>query len=363
MSSIATTLEKAPPSFFEFYPLAELNNPEYDPRQSPPEKIFDKSRRLTRAGFTHTLEVASYLGKRLTKFRDAFLKGGNKSKYVQEETSELHNLIDQAEDVRARLISSSVPMVKYIIDNELSSWGIEKVLKAGHSLTNLAEHCALEAIKQIDEFDPRKTAKDYYEFLSGKVQSMLKVDEPKNEEELTWRDFERMLKNQTSREKSQIIDSLLGKVSERQSVILSRLYGLDGRPPETSAELAIRMSKPKDRIDHARMKALTVIGIAIDPLGFTVEYYPDSSRKDLERKNRALWRHLRENDLIVPQLRRNYGENPIKIYSKKYPNISRGKLPYIDNPLYQALKYRNQLHLVRTQKELESNSSNHLLLT
>ena len=49
------TISNLKESSFRYFKLKEFNNPEYDPRENPPERIFDKSLRLTKAGFTHSL--------------------------------------------------------------------------------------------------------------------------------------------------------------------------------------------------------------------------------------------------------------------------------------------------------------------
>ena len=100
------------------------------------------------------------------------------------------------------------------------------------------------------------------------------------------------------------------------------------------------------------MRALTKLGIAVDPLGFNNECYSGTTRKELERTNRALWNYLRENDLLMSSKRRNYGKNPVEFYNKRYNGVTRGRLPYVDSSLYLALRYHKQLHLVPAKKDL-----------
>ena len=98
------------------------------------------------------------------------------------------------------------------------------------------------------------------------------------------------------------------------------------------------------------MRALTRMGIAVDPIGLLKAYYFGKTRKQIYRENRTFWRYLKDNDLLVASKRNNYDGNPIEVYNKQCNGITRGRLPYVNNALYLALRYHNQLQFVPTIK-------------
>ena len=351
--SILSNLEE---SFFRYFRLKEFNNPEYDPRNNPPERIFDKSLRLTKTGLSYTLTLANWLGKQLADFKDNFILGEDRSEYVSRKASELHQILDQMEDVRTRLKTSTLPLVQHIINNELSSKGIEKLLDGGHSLTDFSEHCALKILDYINEFDPRGTANDYYTFVRERVKSRLYSlirSFYVTKKDISWEEFKEALDSGLFNLEDPLVNSLMSEIPRKlQRIVLTKLYGLDGKK-ETKEELAKYMNKSLEGIERLEKQVLTCLGIKIDPVGFLNSFHGKDSRKELERTNRTLWKYLESRGGLNPSLRRDYDYNPINIYRNKYPGVSRGKLPYIDDPLYLALKYHNQLHLVPTQKDLE----------
>ena len=149
-----------------------------------------------------------------------------------------------------------------------------------------------------------------------------------------------------------LISPLLKKLRPKQLLIITRLYGLDKKESETYEQLAERLNKSVLGIQTIEINSLTKLGIAIDPEGFFKMYYSGDTRKELERKNRALWRYLKDNGLLMAPRRRNYEGNPIGLYNAQCKGITRGRLPYVNNALYQALKYHKQLYLVPTIEKL-----------
>lgn len=330
--------------------LPEFSDPEYNFEDEAPLNVHDRERNLTDAGLTYLLKAKSYVGKRLSELKDAFFHEGDKSKLVSDLAGDMHKLLDQAESFEVQLRHANLSIIRSVLEMELAQRGFDKILRAGHSLTGLAEKCALDVLHYLNEFDPRKTTKEYCQFLTKKVGETLHCLFPTKshlaEDKISWPKFEQScLESRDYEARSKYLMPLLSQLPLTQLKILTGLYGLDGCSPKSEQELSDELELSAHKLMRLKRLALTRLGIAIDPNGFREAYYSGLGTRELIAQNRPLWEHMKQNGLLEnPQ--RNYKGNPYQYYLEHYAGVTRGRLSRLDHRLHEALRNHGQLHLV-----------------
>ncbi len=95
-------------------------------------------------------------------------------------------------------------------------------------------------------------------------------------------------------------------------------------------------------------------GYGKDPLAFCRENYPDITRGRLGNVDKSLYTILDNAGLLdqIPldpntvQNRRDYGGDPLNYYVQHHLGVSRGKLPYVNKPLYHKLRNLGKIEML-----------------
>jgi len=341
--SLTQTLLNINPRYLAHLELEEFQNPEYDPRNNPPENIYNKSKRLSKEGIKHTVILLNWFGDQLTDFKNNFLQGDNRPNYVARKAQEVHQVLEEVESLEERLRRENIPIIKEVLNTELAQKGVGRLLKSGHDLTDLAEKCALEVLHAVRKFDVGKIVGDYFSFVRSTVRYTLEKVEP--DYFISWNDFkERCLDQPNYEARAKYLMPLLSDIPIPQLMVLTKRYGLDCTDPLTAKEIGKLYSKPVSEVKRLERLALTKLGIRIDATGFHDMYYSKIGFVELRRRNKALWKHARDNKLL--NMRRFFGRNPYAYYLKHHKGLSRGSLKKKDPSLYYCLWKRKQLTLI-----------------
>lgn len=290
--SIAYVLEDARPSIFTYFGAADFHADDFSPERDAPRNMYDKSKRLTNAGLRYILNLKSHVGKRLSELRDAFLRDGNKSKLVSDLAGDMHQLLEQAEGVEASLRSSNMPLISYILERDLPQKGLDRLFKAGHTLTDLAETCAHDALNYVDGFDPRKTGREYYNFLRSSAQrtlhrlcpSVIAAPEEETRKEISWGEFKKRCLDQPNyKDRARHIMPLLKTLPLQELKALTARYGLDGKKKRSLRRTARKLKKNEAETTRLVQSALARLALKVEPGRFLV-YLSPIQKKVLERR-------------------------------------------------------------------------------
>jgi hypothetical protein len=373
------------PRFLNFYFLKEYNHPFYEEKTD----FLD-------LGLKSALKLINFSKYQLADFKDNFLKGKTKTNFIARKAEEMHQVIDQIDNLEARIRRENFPFIQKLLNNKLAEAGRKKLVKGSHDLTSLAETCAVHVLETLAEFDLRKSVSDYFLFVEDKVDE--KIDELTEQilpDSISWKEFKlECLDTHNYEARAKYLMPYLSELSFNELRVMNGLYGLNGEK-KSIEKLSGEIGKPISSIKRFATLGLTKIALKIDLNGFVEEYYKGFSLTDIRRSNNVLrvnikarpkrkfiksgysyylknykgWTNneLRKNDKSVYNMimregklhllpaanaHRSFGGNPYAYYLTNHNGITRGKLARIDESLYNSLRRYNQLHLVPTKKSV-----------
>jgi hypothetical protein len=364
--ALSYSLSNVNPRYLSFFFLKEFDHPDFREKKD----FIDK-------GLKSALKLINYSKYQLADFKDNFLKGNAKADFISRKAGEMHQVIDQIEDLEARIRRESFPVIQGLLNSKLIQKGRERLVKGSHDLTLLAETCAVHVLESLSEFDFRKSAKDYLSFVEEKAEEKIAEVLPtqgKRKTNINPLEIYRKKYPGLSRGKLALIDNALYQSIKSKSLL--SLIPLDENrrdyrkePIEMYNELYEGVTRGslyrKDRKLYDALKYHDQLlnvptqkrNFNGDPYSYYLENYPKKTRGEIRKLDSALHRALSQCKQLhkVPREKRDFKCNPISYYQEHYSGYTRGKLKGVDSPLYYSLKRYNQLHLVPTRKELQTN--------